>query len=219
MIFKRIAGGIAAAESGTISIDDVDAFAGKLRAAGGFLQLCSLQSVHCHEQAFTALEHALTSVSAGTSFTRSPALEFLLRLSAERQLDSALEMVGLKTGKQQALAMVHAKTKPELRKKFAFLKSLGFSAEPPLLEKSRKKNRAHICKLYSIEEAQLRALHGLPDALCSAIVERIALTALQERSGEGNEARGKAGQGAARETAQQETATGQKNELLAEAGK
>lgn len=203
MLFKKVGKGFAAIESGTIEVGDVEVLVKELNRSKCFLQLCSLSAVCCPMQVFAALDHAIgaaeadsrktkianqaapnsakTAKQTASKIAKNIGLEFLLRLAATRQIGKALDLVGLRQGKQEALAVAHAATKAKAANAIASLRKLGFSAKPALLKKARRENEKTVRELYSIIKAQTDALSGTKDALCSAAVESIAMTSLPER--------------------------------------
>jgi tRNA threonylcarbamoyladenosine modification (KEOPS) complex Cgi121 subunit len=181
MIFKRISQGTAAIEAGKIELNDIDSFAARLNSYSDFVQVCSLKAICCATQPFVALEHALSAIDSGTAFSRTAGLEFMLRLSAERQVGKALDKVGLAQGKNTALVISFADEKAKAENAIEFVKGLGFKPQPRLFE-GLKDNTAHVKEIYGITEKELSTLSDLPEPLCAAVIERIALVALLERN-------------------------------------
>lgn len=170
---------------GFCRIDNVDAAIKSFLAFAAeqkiFLQVVSLRPVAGKNHVMFALEQTFSAFETGTNFAKSAELEFLLRLSANKQIEKALDILGLKPGKNEALAVVAGKEKKSVSAAFAFLKkSIAFKPVKGLLEKNAQKNAAEIKQIFQISSAELAALSDKKSsALEEAVIERVALLSLE----------------------------------------
>ena len=97
---------------GEIDIDKVETTLKKLSKAGQesrMVQLCSARYIVSHFHVFAATEQAAAAIDANTSNVKAPELEFLRRLTAERQIEKAISNSALAKGKNNACLVVVAK--------------------------------------------------------------------------------------------------------------
>lgn len=183
-MFKAVDSFFAGIELGKADIKDAESVIKKLseRAKTGvFLQLLDARCLCSEEQFFFAAKHAIDAVSEARGFSNRLEIELLLRLTATRQIGKALEIAGIKEGEQELAIVGISQDTKALQTAFLEIKrGLGFKQED-LLKNSAVKNRAFLMKAFNVTEKELLALKDLKEkALESAIIERIALNALNE---------------------------------------
>ncbi|MFH1256492.1 MAG: KEOPS complex subunit Cgi121 [Candidatus Diapherotrites archaeon] len=139
-----------------------------------FIQLVSLKPVVSREQLLFAFTQALQAQEKKETFSKSLPLEFLLRLSAQKQISAALELFALKEGENKVAVVSDSK------KALAwFEKEFSFTEKKGLLAENAEKNFAALKKIYSVGEKELIALNDCANPLSEAVIERIALLGMQ----------------------------------------
>ena len=148
-----------------------------------FAQLCSLKPICSSQQVLVAFEHARSAISNGSAFAKTQELEFLLRLAGTKKIDSALKILGLRNGKQEVLLIVSAENERALDETEKEIKrAIKFGENAELLKTNLRRNSKEIKKIYGIGNSELKALSdlGKENALEGAVIERIALVALED---------------------------------------
>src|SRR3989344_3962474 len=74
-----------------------------------FCQIVPAKTICSFLQAFAALEQALFAQSKKTAFSGKLHLEFLIRLYGTKQINDAIDLAELKTGKNRALLICASK--------------------------------------------------------------------------------------------------------------
>lgn len=152
---------------------------------GSFFQVFRADVIASVFQIEAALEQSLSAFSCGSNFVKQPDLEFLLRLAATRDLDSALGKVGLCGGEQDVCILVFAHFPEECGNVFSRIAGILSLHENPLqpedyFEKNFAKNKGRILALHGISVGKISdAQHGRFFAEALAVEE----TALLSRSG------------------------------------
>ncbi len=178
--FISISSGIVCIEDINKTIKTITLIASERNA---FAQLCSLKPVCSPQQVLAAFEHAHSAISNGTAFAKTLELEFLLRLAGTKKIDSALKILGLQKGKQEVLLVVSAENEKALDEiEREIKKTIKFGENLELLKTNLKRNFSEMKKTYCISDSELKALSdlGKEKALESAVIERIALVALED---------------------------------------
>jgi tRNA threonylcarbamoyladenosine modification (KEOPS) complex Cgi121 subunit len=152
------------------------------KGAGALIfQGFSLKPIASIHQVLSAADSSINAFNEGFEITKSIDLELLLRLSGIRQVNKALDLIGLKQGKQEACFIAVSETKNANKTRQAltsFLKSIAFKEVPGLLEKNLKANSRFLQEFYGITEKELKALKDLGSteiALKELILEKAAL--------------------------------------------
>lgn len=172
-------------ESGKANIKDAGLVIKKLSESaknGVFLQVLNAKAICSGEQFLFAAKQAICAEREGTAFSGRMEMELLLRVTATRQINRAVEIAGIKNGAQDVAIAGISKDKKALEKAFAEMrKEIRFRPAPKILKESSRANRAFLVKAFGITGKELLALESLGDkALESAIIERIALNALNQ---------------------------------------
>ncbi|MBI4044760.1 MAG: hypothetical protein HY392_03565 [Candidatus Diapherotrites archaeon] len=146
---------------------------------GGFAQAVDASCVVSDKQVLAALLYAFGSFelllqAGGLGRLKSPGLEFLLALTATRQLKDAISICGLREGKSPCILVVCAPGRESLS---ALLiegeKLVGFSEKKILAPDSEK-----IRGLFRISAAELGSMRGKKNALELLVLEKMALSRL-----------------------------------------
>lgn len=156
-----------------------------LNSSVEFVQFFSSKVVSSEEQIMHALDNAIASMCSRKSFTKSLSLEFLLFLTAQRQLNKALDLLKLNKGKNSVCVLAFCKSKQNIAKaKQFFKKELCFVPKKNVknvIENNLKKNFSLLKKIFAIEDAELKVF-ALPTekALQQLVLEKIALLSLKK---------------------------------------
>lgn len=139
-----------------------------------FIQLASLKPVASKEQLLFAFTQALEARKKKEMFSNSLSLEFLLRLSGQKQISAALELFKLNEGENKvAVASDSKKALAWFEKEFSFKEKKG------LIKENARQNFSALKKIYSIGEKELLALDDCANPLSEAVIERIALMGMR----------------------------------------
>ncbi|MCR4368652.1 MAG: KEOPS complex subunit Cgi121 [archaeon] len=172
MLSKKLGKNTYTASAGRISTDSYGVTIKKLALAGkekgSFAQLVPHRLVAGPNHLFAALEQAMDAIEKGSEFTKSPELEFIVRLVAEKQLDKALKAAEF--GKEE-LVLVVLGGKKELEQ---IAREISFEIKEGELRGDPKQ----IAKHFQISEKELAALADLPNALEELAIERTAFVSL-----------------------------------------
>lgn len=187
-MIKKIGNQFLLLEFGSININDAKVSFKKasnfFSSKNEFIQFFSIKPVSSEQQIFHALDNALTSFNSKTKkpFTKTLSLEFLLFLTAQKQLNTALDLLELKKGKNLVGTIAFAKSKQKLAKAKTFFKNeLEFKPEKNAIEKNLKKNFSFLKKTFAITDAELKTFSAPKEkALQKLVLEKIALLSLKK---------------------------------------
>ena len=141
---------------------------------GGFIQIVSASCVVSEKQVLAALKYTYDSFEAGTNRLKSPELEFLLALTATRQLEGAISVCELPEGKSPCVLVVCAQDNKTVSSLLSQAKKItGFSEK-----KIQSPQSNEICKLFKISPAEINSLGVKKNALELLVLEKIALSRL-----------------------------------------
>ena len=155
------------------------------KATGALIfQGFSLKPIASIQQILYAVDSSINAFKEGFEITKSIDLELLLRLTGEKQVSKALDLIGLKQGKQEACFIVVGE-KPNAKKSrqalTSFLKSITFKEVPGLLEKNLKANFGYLKDFYCINDKELVACKDLGSkgtALKELVLEKTSVALL-----------------------------------------
>ncbi|MFH1587613.1 MAG: KEOPS complex subunit Cgi121 [Candidatus Diapherotrites archaeon] len=139
-----------------------------------FIQLISLKPIASEQQIIFALEQSMDSFAKKTNFSKSLELEFLTRLSGQRQIGKAMDLFGLGEGKNEVALILYSENKKNSEKLFDWVKKeIDFREKKNLISANAKKNRKFIAEIYGIGKEEMKIL-----PLRESVLERIAMVAL-----------------------------------------
>lgn len=152
------------------------------KGAGALIfQGFSLKPIASIHQVLSAVDSSINAFKEGFGITKSIDLELLLRLTGIRQVNKALDLIGLKQGKQEACFIAASETNNANKSRQAltsFLNSIAFKEVPGLLEKNLKANFNALKDFYHVTDKELNALKDLGSkktVLKELVLEKIAL--------------------------------------------
>ena len=165
---------------GKMEIKNVELAIGQLKEIGAknncFIQIVPSEFILGEMQLIVALEHALSSFESRSNFTKSKNIEFLVRLSCQRQADRAIEQFGIMEGKGEYFVVVAGgKTKLKnilklIEKNFEFKKNKKINL-PPLKK---------LWEIYGIIPANTKSNSATAiKEFDKLVIEKIALLALE----------------------------------------
>lgn len=169
-------------KSGSVNINNLAATIKKLSLCSSrkkFVQLCPIEPISSLNQIIFAAEQAIDSFNKGTNFSKKIELEFLLRLSGTRQINKAIGKMLLKEGRNRVVLVAAAKKREKVKELLKEIeKQVGFREDGNLM-KGVGKNKKYLMEIYSLGEEELESLMDKENALEEAVLEKIALVALE----------------------------------------
>jgi tRNA threonylcarbamoyladenosine modification (KEOPS) complex Cgi121 subunit len=134
------------------------------------------------EHLYFAVLNALRAFESGTNVSKSLAVECLLYASAQRQIKSALSLVGVKRGCSQVAVLAVADGKTGVERALARASELvGGCRDDGVIELLDEKV-PYVLSLFSISDLELKAKlgsGGVKRAVADLVVEHVALLAVQ----------------------------------------
>lgn len=182
MFSKKIDSNLLIIKTGSINTNNAETtllnLSGKTNPV---ISMISLKPVASIEQIESAFFHSIKAFENKTNTTKNIQLEFLLFLTAQKQLDKVLEEMQL-LGKEEVALIGFGASKKIIENKIKILeKETKFKENNNLIQKNLKKNYNYFKKFFSITEKELSVLgKNKFDALQKIVLEKIALTKLGE---------------------------------------
>jgi len=145
---------------------EIQIFDGAHLAGKEHLEIAAISAVHAFK--------------LGNNISRSMAMETLLYASAQRQIDVALDKLGVTPSSQTVALVMFSETRDgaqELENKIArFVKA---ETNDAVLNEWPEEKTSEIMALYGITQSELEAIRmpgqGLVEAIRKAVIERVAL--------------------------------------------
>jgi KEOPS complex subunit Cgi121 len=152
------------------------------RLGGTVVQFLDADLVAGWEHLYFAVLNALKAFESGKSISKNLVVECLLYASAQRQISSALKLIGIKGGSSRVAVVVLAdgeeETKWTLREVSVLI---GGKRDDGVLELSDEK-LPRVMRLFGISDAELGTRledGGEKKALSDLVIEHVALLAVQ----------------------------------------
>ncbi len=165
-------------------IGDVEGLLSQVRGEFGdvAVQFFDARCIAGGEHLHFAVLNALRAFESGTNISKSLAVECLLYASAQRQIKSALRLVGVRRGCSQIAVLVAADGKARVEEALARVSELvGGGRDDRVLELLDDKVPA-ILSLFGISDSELKAKLGRGEvkrAVAELVIEHVALLAVQ----------------------------------------
>jgi tRNA threonylcarbamoyladenosine modification (KEOPS) complex Cgi121 subunit len=153
----------------------------KLTSQNLDVQFFDADLIATQEHLYFAVLNALQAFQNKTNHSKSPAMETILYASAQRQIQKAIERLGIKPEtKNMALIIVGEDPKQIETSLEAVTKSVGSNPDENVLEISKAKE-AKIKKAYEITQQELKTIEtrSQKKAIADLVIERVALLATQ----------------------------------------
>jgi tRNA threonylcarbamoyladenosine modification (KEOPS) complex Cgi121 subunit len=166
-------------------IEDVNEFFTLVRkkAAGVVIQIFDANLIASWEHLYFAALNALTAFEGELNISNSLAMETLLYASAQRQIDKAIGLLGIKPESSQIAVLVMAKTSEEAGSALETISEMvSGDCDDGILELSGEKMEK-IRRLFEVSDLELESKlerKGLErETLVDLVIEHVALLATQ----------------------------------------
>jgi len=185
MIEKKLNSNFLIIKTGSIDTNNAETMLKKLssnKTNFPIISIISLKPIISIEQIESAIHHSLKAFENNSNTAKSIQLEMLLFLSAQKQLNKALELMQL-NGKDEVALIGFGKNKKQVLNEIKSLeKSINFTQKNGLIEKNLKKNFNQLKKLFNISDTEIKILSEKNkfDGLQKIVLEKIALTKIGE---------------------------------------
>jgi len=165
----------------------------KIPDINGLLDRIRSEASNCQVQIFDAmmiagLDHlyfsvlnALKAFDSGNKISSSPAMEILLYASGQNQISKAIEMLGVKPGSSQIIAVILSKSKREsFQAARKISQIIGGEQSDKVIDLTDEKFKI-IKSKFKVTDAELEATlrRSKKEALASILIERSALLVTQ----------------------------------------
>ncbi|MGB9135614.1 MAG: KEOPS complex subunit Cgi121 [Candidatus Bathyarchaeia archaeon] len=149
---------------------------------GVTVQFLDAELVAGWEHLYFSVLNTLKAFESGTSISRSLAVECLLYASAQGQISSALELIGVKKGSSRVAVVVLADGKGEVERALRDVSALiGGKRDDDVLELADEKVEG-VMRLFGISDVELGARCESGEkkkALSDLVIEHVALLAVE----------------------------------------
>jgi tRNA threonylcarbamoyladenosine modification (KEOPS) complex Cgi121 subunit len=145
------------------------------------IQFFDAELIATQEHLCFAVLNALKAFENKTNLSKSPAMETMLYASAQRQIQKAIELGGIKPKtKSMALIIISDDPKQIENTLEAVTKSVGSEPDGAVLEMTKNKE-AKIKKAFEITEEEIKILKNgnQRKAITNLVIEHVALLATQ----------------------------------------
>ena len=180
-MIQKIGTGFVLAKTGFLTIKNVEESINKTLALlpekCEFSQVCSIAPIVSETQILSAVGQASSFQAQNIGISTKLPLEFLVRLTASRQVKDAFEKVKLKQGQDPVVLVFCSPHKQSVQPAFKqFCSRSEFIEKPGLIQKNLKENFSQLCKLYTVSETELKTVNAKDkfQALQNLVLERIA---------------------------------------------
>jgi len=167
-----------------VCMEEFEQFLSRIRRrlGGTAVQFFDADVVAGWEHLYFAVLNALKAFESGRTISKNLAVECLLYASAQRQISSALELIGIKGGSSRVAVLVVADGKEEAEGALREVSVLiGGKRDDDVFELSDEKLPL-VRRLFDISDVELRTRlgdGGEKKALSGLVTEHIALLAVQ----------------------------------------
>jgi tRNA threonylcarbamoyladenosine modification (KEOPS) complex Cgi121 subunit len=146
------------------------------------IQFFDAQLIATQQHLYFAALNALQAFQNSTNHSKSPAMETILYASAQRQIQKAIERIGIKPQtKNVGVAIIGEDPKQIQNELQALTQSVGKEPDDKVLEMTKTK-QTKIRKPFEIGEEELKTVTKNGDsetAIVSLVIERVALLSTQ----------------------------------------
>jgi len=140
-----------------------------IRKEGLDVQLLNAKMVCDKDHLITASEHALRAFARGENVASTMSMELLLYASGQRQIDTAIERMGVHTSDREIAVVVLGEGKVDISQ---LLRSLGLERDDAVLKVGEEKLRR-----WGVTEREMATVD--PDHREDLILEKVALLVVQ----------------------------------------
>ena len=168
-----------------IKIASVDKLLARVQkvAENARIQLFDARKVAGFDHLLVAALNALSAFDIGINISKKIEVEALLYASSQRQIQKAIEMLGISPETREVAAVVVCNDERTIGNAISRLEELLGKRCDGVLAVTEEKGEA-LRKLFKISDAELEAKRGLQKerAITELIVERVALLAVRARA-------------------------------------
>ena len=167
-----------------VCVGEVDQFLSQFRQVPGgvVVQFFDAELIAGWEHLYFSVLNALKAFESRTSISKSLAVECLLFASAQGQISSAFELIGVRKESSQVAVVVVADEKEQAEKSVREVSVvIGGKRDDSVLELSDEK-MPRVRRLFGISDVELGARSGddgEKKALSDLVIEHVALLAVQ----------------------------------------
>lgn len=144
-------------------------------------QLFNANLIATWRHLFFAALNALKAFEGGSNISRSLAIEMLLYASAQRQIQKAMDLIGVTSKSTEIAVLVMGETAEQVESALSLISDLiPGKRDDEVLSLSHEKIKA-LCEAFRISQSEIAAVSGnnLEDVIVDLIIERMALLAVQ----------------------------------------
>lgn len=144
------------------------------------LQFFDPDLIATEEHLYFAVLNALQAFKSGTNFSKSVAMEIMLYASAQKQIQKAIEQIGVKPDSCNIAVAIVAEDQKQIEKQLIVLTDyFGCAPDGTVLHLSEPK-MLKISEAFQVTETEIKTQKELMDkALVSLVIERMALLSTQ----------------------------------------
>jgi tRNA threonylcarbamoyladenosine modification (KEOPS) complex Cgi121 subunit len=146
------------------------------------LQFFDAQLIATQEHLFFAALNALQAFKNKTNLSKSLAMETMLYASAQRQIQRAIQRLGIKPQTTNMAVVILSEDLKETETMLTWIKAvIGAVVDEKVLDMTGVKERK-ICHAFQITDEELETLKGnasSSEAVVNLVIERVALLATQ----------------------------------------
>jgi tRNA threonylcarbamoyladenosine modification (KEOPS) complex Cgi121 subunit len=146
------------------------------------IQLFDAQLIATQEHLYFAVLNALQAFQNSTNHSKSPAMETILYASAQRQIQKAIERIGIKPQTKNVAVTIIGEDPKQIQSDLeALTESVGKEPDDKVLAMTKTKE-TKIRKAFEIGEEELKTVTKNGDsetAIVNLVIERVALLSTQ----------------------------------------
>ncbi len=143
------------------------------------VQMVDLDKVAGTKHLYFAVLNAVHAFKRGTNISRSLAMEFLLYVSAQKQISEAIKVMGVGPKTRNVVIVAVGKNEHSITEFASRLPVLGVESDEGLLDQWDGKKVSKLLSLFKISDKELDAMRGKrasrEQAIQKLILERMAL--------------------------------------------
>ena len=154
----------------------------KEKSQGVYVQFFNAQLIASSEHLVFAVLNALEAFKNKTNISKSLAMETMLYASAQRQIQKAIEFLGIKTPSKEMAMVVISENPDNVKAMLAYVSSILQAKPDDSVLNLTKEKIIKIQKAYSITSKMLNAVANMQDqerATVNLVIERVALLSTQ----------------------------------------
>lgn len=183
--FEEFGKYVAIAGFRNVKVKDSEEFIRKIRKekpSNVEIQFFNAEFVATWEHLYFAVLNALTAFKNKKNISKSVAMETMLYASAQRQIQKAMKLLGIKSDSSEIVVVTIGGNLERVKSALTIVsKYINAKRDDTILQLSEKKVKV-IKKTFGISDVELKTLmerNNLKNALVNLVIERMALLATQ----------------------------------------